>query len=101
MLYSSHVYISFYGGVIVTKGHGGFMLTKDDHIKAVYSSDIDAFLARLDALEQFNQGKFVCKYCEQVITRNNLYAILPTPNKTVDMCCNKPDCVLSLSEEAK
>ena len=77
------------------------MLTKDDHIKAVYSSDIDAFLARLDALEQFNQGKFVCKYCEQVITRNNLDAIIPTPNKTVDMCCNKPDCVLSLSEEAK
>lgn len=77
------------------------MLTKDDHIKAVYSSDIDAFLARLDALEQFNQGKFVRKYCEQVITRNNLYAIIPTPNKTVDMCCNKPDCVLSLSEEAK
>ena len=77
------------------------MLTKDDHIKAVYSSDIDAFLARLGALEQFNQGKFECKYCEQVITRNNLYAIIPTPNKTVDMCCNKPDCVLSLSEEAK
>ncbi len=77
------------------------MLTKDNHIKAVYSSDIDAFLARLDALEQFNKGNFVCKYCEQVITRNNLYAIIPTPNKTVDMCCNKPDCVLSLSEEAK
>ena len=77
------------------------MLTKDNHIKAVYSSDIDAFLARLDALEQFNKGKFVCKYCEQVITRDNLYAIIPTPNKTVDMCCNKPDCVLSLSEEAK
>ena len=77
------------------------MLTKDDHIKAVYSSDIDAFLARLGALEQFNQGKIVCKYCEQVITRNNLYAIIPTPDKTVDMCCNKPDCVLSLSEEAK
>ena len=87
--------------MIVTKGQGGFMLTKDDRIKAVYSSDIDAFLARLGALEQFNQGKFVCKYCEQVITRNNLYAIIPTPNKTVDMCCNKPDCILSLSEEAK
>ena len=31
------------------------MLTKDNHIKAVYSSDIDAFLARLDALERNRQ----------------------------------------------
>jgi hypothetical protein len=87
--------------VITTKGHGGFMFTKDDHLKAVYSSDIDAFLEKLEVLEQFNQGKFACKYCKEVITRNNLYAIIPMPNKNVDMCCNRPDCVLSLSEEAK
>lgn len=77
------------------------MLTKDDHLKAVYSSDIDAFLAKLEVLEQFNQGEFACKYCKEVITRNNLYAIVPMPNKNIDMCCSRPDCVLSLSEEAK
>lgn len=77
------------------------MFTKDDHLKAVYSSDIDAFLAKLEVLEQFNQGKLVCKYCKKAITRSNLYAIIPMPNKNVDMCCNSPDCVLSLSEEAK
>ena len=88
-------------GVITTKGHDEFMLTKDDHIKAVYSSDIDVFLAKLEVLEQFNQGKCTCKYCKEVITRNNLYAIIPMPHKKVDMCCNRPDCVLSLSEEAK
>ena len=70
-------------GVITTKGHGGFMFTKDDHLKAVYSSDIDAFLEKLEVLEQFNQGKFACKYCKEVITRNNLYAIIPMPNKKV------------------
>lgn len=60
------------------------------------AAGIDAYV-----LEQFNQGKFACKYCKEVITRNNLYAIIPMPNKNVDMCCNRPDCVLSLSEEAK
>ncbi len=77
------------------------MFTKDDQLKAVYSSDIDVFLEKLGVLEQFNQGKFACKYCKEVITRNNLYAIIPALNKNVEMCCNRPDCVLSLSEEAK
>ena len=77
------------------------MFTKDDYLKAVYSSDIDAFLARLEVLEQFDQGKFACKYCKEVITRHNLYAIIPMPKKKVDMRCNRPDCVLSLAEEAK
>ena len=85
LCYTPLKYIFHFMGVITTKGHGGFMFTKDDHLKAVYSSDIDAFLEKLEVLEQFNQGKFACKYCKEVITRNNLYAIIPMPNKNVDI----------------
>jgi len=35
-----------------------------------------------------------------MITKESLYAIVPAGD-TTDFCCNQPECVLSLSEEAK
>lgn len=78
------------------------MFTKDDYLKAVYSSDIDAFLARLEVLEQFDQGKFACKYCKEVITRHNLYAIIPMPKKKlICVVTDQTVCYLSLRRRNK
>lgn len=82
------------------KGDSDFMFTRDDNLKAVYSSDLGSFLENLGLAEKFNQGKIVCRYCKCVITKENLYAIVPV-NNTVEFCCNQPGCVLSLAEEAK
>lgn len=76
------------------------MFTKDDSVKTVYHSDLEAFLERLEIAEAFKQGSITCRYCGTVIEENNLYAIVPV-NKTVEFCCNQPECVLSLAEEAK
>jgi hypothetical protein len=82
------------------KGDSNFMFTRDDNLKAIYSSDLDSFLEKLGLAEKFNQGKLVCRYCKCMITKESLYAIVPAGD-TTDFCCNQPECVLSLSEEAK
>lgn len=76
------------------------MFTKDDSLKAVYSSDLDSFLEQLGLSEAFNMGKVTCRYCKCIITKENLYAIVPV-NGSIECCCNQPECVLSLAEEAQ
>lgn len=76
-----------------------FMITKDDNLKAVYSSDLDSFLESLGMVEKFNAGETICRYCKCPIGKENLYAIVPVNGQT-EFCCNRPECVLSLSEEA-
>lgn len=82
------------------RGDNSFMFTKDDSLKAVYSSDLDSFLENLNLGEKFNKGNIACRYCKRTITKENLYAIVPL-NSVVDFCCDQPECVLSLVEEAK
>lgn len=81
------------------KGEVGFMLTKDDTLKAVYSTDLDCLLSNLGLLEKFNNGNCTCRFCHTTISRDNLYGIVPSGE--IEFCCNHPACVLSLSEEAK
>ena len=81
------------------KGDNHFMITKDDNLKAVYSSDLDSFLGNLGMAETLHTGEMVCRYCKSTIGEENLYAIIPVNGKT-EFCCNQPKCVLSLSEEA-
>lgn len=81
------------------KGDSNFMFTRDDNLKAVYSSDLDSFLEKLGLAEKFYAGEISCRYCKSVIKKENLYAIIPA-GRVVDFCCNQPECVLSLSEEA-
>lgn len=90
----------YLGGELKLKGDSDFMFTKDDSLKAVYSSDLDSFLESLGFSEAFSTGDIACRYCKCVITKENLYAIVPT-NGTIEFCCNQPECVLSLAGEAK
>ena len=82
------------------RGDSNFMLTKDDSLKAVYSSDLDSFLENIGLTERFNKGSIACRYCKRTITKENLYAIVPV-SSVIDFCCTQPECVLSLVEEAK
>ena len=45
------------GGEITMKGDNHFMITKDDNLKAVYSSDLDSFLENLGMAEKFHAGE--------------------------------------------
>lgn len=76
------------------------MITKNDELRAVYSSDLDAFLTTLGKKAQFIGASLHCMYCNAVITESNLYAIVPVEDN-VQFCCNKPECIVSLIEEAQ
>lgn len=82
------------------KGDVGFMLTKDERLKAVYSDDLVQFLTQLNLLEKFNSGDLCCRYCKNVITQDTLYAFVPV-EADIEICCNRPQCVIALAEEAK
>ena len=81
------------------KGDNEFMLTKDERLKAVYSDELFKFLTQLDLLEKFNSGDLCCRYCKNVITQDTLYAFIPV-EENVEICCNRPQCVIALAEEA-
>lgn len=82
------------------RGDSNFMFTKDDSLKAVYSSDLDSVLENLGLAEKFINGCIICRYCQRTITKENLYALMPV-NSAIDFCCNQPKCILSLAEEAQ
>lgn len=82
------------------KGDTKFMFTKDDSLKAVYSDELSAFLEQLGLLNEFNSGKLHCRYCKNNITKDSLYAFVPVGD-SVEFCCNQPQCIISLAEEAQ
>lgn len=79
---------------------GGFMFTKNNSMKAVYSSDIELFLEKLGLLDDFKADKITCRYCKEIISEKNLYAIVPHEDK-IEFCCSKGACVLLLTEDAE
>lgn len=81
------------------KGAKGFMFTKDDTLKAVYSTELDSLLENLGVLSPFREGKIKCRYCNKTISEDNLYAMVPV-NSSIEFCCNESSCILSLTKEA-
>ncbi len=56
------------GGDSIRK-KGGFMITKNDELKAVYSTDLDQFLLTLGIKEQFESSSIHCVYCDSIISK--------------------------------
>ena len=81
------------------QGDGKFMFTKDDSLKAVYATELEAFLEKIGCAEAFSQAQLHCRYCNDTMTKKNLYAFIPG-EETVEMCCNRSACIIALAEEA-
>ena len=75
------------------------MFTKDDSLKAVYATELDAFLEKIGCTEAFRHAQLRCRYCNDVMTEKNLYAFIPN-GQTVEMCCSRSACIIALAEEA-
>lgn len=82
------------------KKKGGFMFIKDEKLKAVYSTDLEKVLDKIGKLDQFKNDQITCRYCHAIIRQSNLYALIPVESD-VEFCCAAPECVLSLTKEAK
>lgn len=76
------------------------MFTKDDNLKAVYSDDLSSFLSKINMHDAFKAGQIHCRYCNNTIDESTLYAFVPVGD-CIEVCCNQPQCILSLAEEAQ
>jgi len=66
-------------------------------INAVHERDLDNLLQRLGVKEKFDEGAFKCKFCKEVITKTNLYSILPESG-AINFICDKAACVIAFTE---
>lgn len=74
-----------------------FMINKDNTIKAIFKNDLDEFLEKNNMLDDFNNGKIRCCYCNNVVTKENLYSLIPVDD-CLKMCCNNAKCCSLFSE---
>ena len=81
------------------QGDGQFMFTKDDRLKAVYATELEAFLEKIGCAEAFKGAQLHCRYCNDTITEKKLYAFIPA-GQNIEMCCNRSACIIALAEEA-
>ena len=74
------------------------MIIKNDTIRALYSDDFSRFMSEAGLLEHFNNGDLCCRYCRQIITIDNLHALIPAL-ESWEMCCTEPKCVVKFAED--
>lgn len=60
-------------------------------LRAVHDDDLVGLLEKLDLKEQFDRGELRCRFCEDVISWDNLHALFPESG-TIRVVCDKKDC---------
>lgn len=70
---------------------------EDGVLKVVHDDKIQKLLNNLELLESVQAGQVKCKFCKEPVQLNTINGIFPESN-TVKISCDKPECVLSLSE---
>ncbi|HBC31658.1 MAG TPA: hypothetical protein DC024_10510 [Clostridiales bacterium] len=75
---------------IILKQRRG-VLVKNGKIKAVHDIDLESYLDSLGWLNKIKKGKVKCIICGQIITLNNLQAIIPYKDK-IQICCSNIQC---------
>ena len=71
-------------------------LIRDGVLKAVHDDDLEGFLRSLGEWDGFINGDKKCRWCDVVITRDNLYSIYPVLME-ITYCCHEPSCVTMLT----
>ena len=70
---------------------------ENKEINAVHERDLDNLLQRLGIKKKFESEVFKCKFCNEAITKQNLYSILPESGG-INFICDKPACVITFTE---
>jgi hypothetical protein len=64
---------------------------KSQNILAVYDSDLDSLLKKLNLYDKIKQNKFSCNNCRTIITRENL-GIITNENDKIQIYCISTGC---------
>lgn len=65
-------------------------------LKAVYDQDLEKLLNDLGISDTIKNGEKKCKFCESVITLDNIHAIFPESGD-IKIVCDNPKCIRRLS----
>lgn len=66
-------------------------------VDALMEKDLDAFLNKFGALEDFNSGKIKCKFCRQAMNKENIYSLF-LESGSVKMVCDQHECLSAFFE---
>ena len=61
-------------------------------IKAVHERDLDNLLTKISKKDDFYSGYLKCKFCKEIITKQNLYSLF-TESGSINFICDKPKCI--------
>lgn len=68
-------------------------------IKAVHERDLDILLEKIAKKDDFHAGNIKCKFCKEVITKENLYSLF-SESGSVNFICDKPLCIAEFMDYA-
>jgi hypothetical protein len=71
------------------------MLEKKE-IEALHKHDLDEFLNNISLLDDINNKKIHCVFCNEIINKNNIGAIY-TKDKEIFFSCSKLECLNNLN----
>jgi hypothetical protein len=69
-------------------------------LNAVHDSDLIKYLTALGLYEEIIKGNIKCRFCNKVITIDNLLYLYPLNEKIV-FSCDNPECYLKALKELK
>lgn len=76
-------------------------MSKDrETMKAIHDKKFNQFLRSIDVYDEIKNGEHNCKFCNQLITFDNIYTIFPEAGK-IKFVCDRTDCVVKMGEYLK
>ncbi len=66
-------------------------------VNTVHENDLINLLERLGIKDRFINKELLCKFCGNVVNKENIYSVLPESGG-VNLICDKPECITKLLE---
>ncbi len=61
-------------------------------LRAISRGSLDSLISALGLEPEIDEGILGCDFCEEVVTRETLFAVFPE-DETVKLVCNRPRCI--------
>ena len=74
------------------------MQTKDVVLPAIHDWHLQRTLEELGLMDRIKADQAQCAICQRVISLENIGGIKRSGNRTVELICDRPDCLFAASE---
>lgn len=67
-----------------------------ENLKTINQENLGRYLENLGLLEKVSEGRAHCKFCDTVVSVENIAYLLPESGN-ISFICDKPECMLEAS----